>query len=143
MTESEAKTAPPAAECVPRFAGIALDATLLVTTLATALLFVAGWGYAEQWLGSFDLGVIGLGIPSGYFALYGYWVATANLWWLVPFVALGAPPTPGPVLGAAARGDPRRGPRRRPGPAAGPDPVPLLGRLCPGSADGGRQLRPA
>ncbi len=79
----------PAPETAPRFAGIALDTGLLVT-LATALLFVAGWGYAEQWLGSFDLGVIGLGIPSGYFAMYGYWVVTANLWWLVPGAVLAA-----------------------------------------------------
>ena len=76
----------------PRLAGFALDTALLVT-LATALLFVAGWGYAEQWFGLFDLGVVGLGIPSGNFAIYGYWSLESRVWWLVglAMVAAAAP----------------------------------------------------
>ncbi len=76
----------------PRFAGFALDTALLVT-LVTAWLFVAGWGYAEQWFGRFDLGVVGLGIPSGNFAMYGYWTLESQFRWLIPLAvaAAGAP----------------------------------------------------
>lgn len=73
----------------PRFAPLALDAAFLIT-LVTALLFVAGWGYAEQWFGYFDLGLIGLDIPTGYFAMYGYWTLAAHAWWLVLGAALTA-----------------------------------------------------
>jgi len=75
------------ATTAPRPADIALDAALLIT-LGTALLFVAGWGYAERWFAHFDLGLVGLGIPPASFGIYGYWTLAAFTWWLVPAAAL-------------------------------------------------------
>jgi hypothetical protein len=57
-----------------------------VIILMTALIYAAGWSYAYHWYDRFDLGLIGLGIPSEYHFMYGFWVAR-SFWWLVLLLA--------------------------------------------------------
>lgn len=71
--------------------------SLVVITLTSTLLLVAGWGYAEQWFAQFDLGLVALGLPVGYFGFYGYQVLTSNSLWLLPVAGLTA------MLGMATR----------------------------------------
>ncbi|QQO54656.1 MAG: hypothetical protein N838_16260 [Thiohalocapsa sp. PB-PSB1] len=70
-----------------RPAALLFDIAVLLA-LGTALLFTAGWGYAERWFAWFDLGIISLGIPPPYFAMYGYWTLAAHGWWLLLSVAM-------------------------------------------------------
>lgn len=72
----------------PLRVALTLDSMVLVT-LASALLFVAGWGYAEEWFAGFDLGLVAVGLPIGYFGIYGYEVLVGNAVWLLPLVGLG------------------------------------------------------
>lgn len=84
---------------------LAVDTGFLVT-LATALLFVAGWAYAERWYWHFDLGLIGLDIPASHFSIYGYWTLRESLGWLfglTPILVLAL--TFAPAALAAARVD--------------------------------------
>jgi hypothetical protein len=57
-----------------------------IIVLITALIYAAGWSYAYHWYDRFDLGLIGLGIPSEYHFMYGFWVAQ-SFWWLVLVLA--------------------------------------------------------
>jgi hypothetical protein len=57
-----------------------------IVVLITALIYAAGWSYAYHWYDRFDLGLIGLGIPSEYHFMYGFWVAQ-SFWWVVLLLA--------------------------------------------------------
>ncbi len=58
----------------------------LVTTLTAALIYVAGWSFAQHWFDHFNLGLIGLGIPLEYHLMYGLWVLW-DAWWLLGTLA--------------------------------------------------------
>ncbi len=64
----------------------AIDISALIA-LITALIYAAGWSYAYHWYDRFELGLIGLGIPSPYHLMYGFWVLE-SFWWLGLLVAL-------------------------------------------------------
>ncbi|XOF34215.1 MAG: hypothetical protein ACL93V_02665 [Candidatus Electrothrix sp. YB6] len=46
----------------------------LLTGLGTALLYTAGWSYAYNYFGHFQIGLLGITIQREYFFLYGFWV---------------------------------------------------------------------
>ncbi|MCB2262258.1 MAG: hypothetical protein LGR52_04865 [Candidatus Thiosymbion ectosymbiont of Robbea hypermnestra] len=58
----------------------------VAVTLATALVYTAGWSYAYHWYDRFELGLIGLGIPFEYHFMYGFWVLQ-SFWWLILAIA--------------------------------------------------------
>nr|VFK38320.1 MAG: hypothetical protein BECKTC1821D_GA0114238_100432 [Candidatus Kentron sp. TC]VFK39742.1 MAG: hypothetical protein BECKTC1821E_GA0114239_100534 [Candidatus Kentron sp. TC]VFK54251.1 MAG: hypothetical protein BECKTC1821F_GA0114240_100490 [Candidatus Kentron sp. TC] len=51
-------------------------------TLATALLYTAGWSHAGHWFGRFHIGLIPLGLPMEYHFMYGLQVLLDHGWWL-------------------------------------------------------------
>ncbi|WP_459870465.1 hypothetical protein [Endothiovibrio diazotrophicus] len=67
----------------PRPLDPALLAALL-TTLATALLYAAGWSYAYHFYDRLNLGLIGLEIPLEYHFIYGFWALRWGWWLLIP-----------------------------------------------------------
>ncbi|VFN00152.1 MAG: hypothetical protein BECKG1743F_GA0114225_104592 [Candidatus Kentron sp. G] len=52
-------------------------------TLATALLFVAGWSYAGYWFRHFNLGLLPLGLPTEHYFMHGFRVLLDHGWWLL------------------------------------------------------------
>jgi hypothetical protein len=67
--------------------------TGVITSVATAFLYIAGWSYAYHYFQQFHLGLIGLEIEHEYFLLYDFWVWKAHLCWMLPclLVAFGLP----------------------------------------------------
>jgi len=55
--------------------------TAVLLTLATALVYAAGWTYAFHYFWYFRVGLLTLNIPAEYYFMYGFWVFR-DTWWL-------------------------------------------------------------
>lgn len=62
-------------------ARLALDLATLVG-LSAALVYTAGWSYAERYFAHFQIGLLALEMPTEYYFVYGSWVL-GHWWWLV------------------------------------------------------------
>ncbi len=69
---------PPSGTSTPR---LALDLVTLVGLVA-ALVYIAGWSYAERYFAHFQVGLLALEVPAEYYFVYGSWVL-GHWWWLV------------------------------------------------------------
>lgn len=68
---------PPSGTSTPR---LALDLATLIGLIA-ALVYIAGWSYAERYFAHFQVGLLALEVPTEYYFVYGSWVI--GHWWLL------------------------------------------------------------